>query len=43
MNNFILLDKLKKNKKILLSTGMSNLKQIADSINRIFKLKILQY
>ena len=40
MNNFILLDKLKKNKKILLSTGMSNLKQIADSINRIFKLKI---
>ena len=40
INNFILLDKINKNKRLLLSTGMSNLKNIAESINRIFKLKI---
>ena len=36
LNNFFILDLLKKNKTIILSTGMSSLKEIAISINRIF-------
>lgn len=43
LNNFFILDLLKKNKTIILSTGMSSLKEIAISINRIFKLKIYTF
>jgi len=40
INNYFILDKLKKTNKIIMSSGMNSLVDVARSINRIFKKRI---
>ena len=43
INNYFLLDGILRKNKIILSTGMSNLKEIAMSINRICKMEVYKF